>query len=664
MFGNDKTRSGGEYLRYTAKGEHMRIEGKAIEFFSELFEHAKSKRDALVRFEENREQYEGTKDNIGGVKLAYRRNITYELIESQVSTTIPSAKVTAERWSEHSERNATRAERFLNAQRNKHPFEEMNDRDERNCYVDGTSVWSVEWDDSIVSGAEQGSFRVTPRTIVDFVPQPGLDRVEDMDYCFIICSTTREDVVRRYGISPSRAEDTEKEAERTKDDDTVDVIICWYRDEDGNVCQYAFSGEVELCHIEDYYSRKNKICRKCHRREGACSCNNPDLVAVNSEYEELERDVLRSDGSVIPARSPKVKDGKIVTKKEKRPVTAANGQGIAANIGGLTLPAMQEVEVPVMVKTRLPWYKPKSFPVILRKNVSREGSVYGQSDCETIRPQQEEVNKILSRLHEKVMGGTVTPFMPEDSLFVYDNSINKKVLRLKPNQVPGQFGVLDTTYNPQADLLLVEAAYETAKKTLGITASYQGQADASAKSGVAKRVQVEQAAGRLESKRAMKNAAYAAIDRVIFELHLAFADEPRPASYRDEFGRLHNETFNRYDYLERDEETGEYRYNDRYLFSADLSNPIENQREYLWQVNFNNLTAGTYGNPQDPATMLRYWQQQEKAHYPNATENVEYFRLLVSRSQMQAETVSAFSPMQEAQVAGQKMTLSESPERR
>ena len=634
----------------------MRIEGKAIEFFGELYEHAKSKRDNLARFDLCREQYEGTKETINGLKIAYRRNITYELIESQVSTTIPSAKVTAERWSETAERNAIRVERFQNALRNKLPFEEMNDRDERNCYVYGASVWLAEWDDSIISGAEQGGVRVTQRSIEDFVPQPGLYRVEDMDYCFIICSTTREDVVRRYDITPKKAEETEKEGDRAKDDDTVDVIICWYRDDDGNVCQYAFSGDVELCHIEDYYSRKNKICRKCHRREGACECEKPDFVAVNSKYEELTRDVLRSDGSVIPAMSPKMRNGKIVTRKVKRPAMGANGQGVAAAIGGMMLPAMEEVEVPVMEKTRLPWYKPQSFPVILRKNVSKENSVYGQSDCETIRPQQEEVDKILSRLHEKVMGGTVTPYKPKGSRFQYDNSINAKVLELEPNQSASQFGVLDTTYNPSADLVLVEAVYDTAKKILGITSSYQGQADTTAKSGVAKQVQVQQAAGRLESKRAMKNAAYAAMDRVIFELHLAFADEARPAAYRDEFGRLHNETFNRYDFLEMDEETGKYRYNDRFLFSAELSNPIENQREYLWQLNQNNLMAGTFGNPQDPATMLRYWQQQEKAHYPNAVENVEYFALLVARSQAQAQTVGEFSPMQAAQFAGQKPT--------
>lgn len=615
----------------------MKIVGKALDFFSELFEYAKSKRDKTTRFEENKAQYEGTSDRINGVPLAYRRNITYELIESQVSSTIPSAKVTAERWSEKNERNAIRAERFLNAQRNKLPCERMNDRDERSCYVFGTSVWLCEWDDSIITGAERGGIRLSQRSIEDFVPQPGLCEINEMDYCFVICSTTREDVMRRYGISPRAAENAEKESDRVQDDDTVDVIICWYRDDEGNVCQYAYSGDVELCHIEDYYSRKTVTCRKCHKREGVCACTTPDFIALNKEYEELTKDVQCSDGSVIPAMSIKMKDGKPVTRKQKKPSQSAR------EIGGMMLPGIEEVDVPILEKTRLPWYKPKSFPVILRRNVSREGSLYGQSDCETIRPQQEEVNKILSRLHEKVMSGTLTPYKPQDSQFIYDNSIGKKVLNLRPNESPSQFGVLDTTYQPQPDLLLVENCYETAKRILGITSSYQGRVDTSAKSGIAKQVQVQQAAGRLESKRMLKNAAWADIDRVMFELHLAFADEPRPIAYRDEYGRLHNETFNRYDYLELDEETGKYIYNDRFLFSAELTNPIENQREALWQINLQNLQAGVYGNPQDPATLLRYWQQQEKAHFPYAAQNAEYFAMLVGRQQMQSETVGDFS---------------------
>ena len=123
----------------------------------------------------------------------------------------------------------------------------------------------------------------------------------------------------------------------------------------------------------------------------------------------------------------------------------------------------------------------------------------------------------------------------------------------------------------------------------------------------------------------MKHTAYADMDRLIFEQYLAFADEPRSLAYRDAYGRIHNSEFNRYDFIEFDIISGEYYYDDAYLFSVDLNAGAEYQREALWERNLENLKAGTLGDPTDPITLLRYWQCQERAHYPHARENVEYF---------------------------------------
>ena len=48
--------------------------------------------------------------------------------------------------------------------------------------------------------------------------------------------------------------------------------------------------------------------------------------------------------------------------------------------------------------------------------------------------------------------------------------------------------------------------------------AYQGKYDASATSGTAKQYSINQAAGRLESKRTMKNNAYSALFKMIFQL--------------------------------------------------------------------------------------------------------------------------------------------------
>ena len=125
----------------------------------------------------------------------------------------------------------------------------------------------------------------------------------------------------------------------------------------------------------------------------------------------------------------------------------------------------------------------------------------------------------------------------------------------------------------------------------------------------------------------MKYTADADLDRIISELYLAFADEPRALVYKDAYGRIHNAEFNRHDFIEYDVRSGKLYYDDGYLFSVDLNGGAEYQREALWERNLENLRAGTLGDPESPITLLRYWQCQERAHYPHARENVEYFML-------------------------------------
>ena len=49
----------------------------------------------------------------------------------------------------------------------------------------------------------------------------------------------------------------------------------------------------------------------------------------------------------------------------------------------------------------------------------------------------------------------------------------------------------------------------------------------------------------------------------------------------------------------------------------------------MWQTNLTNLSSGALGNPNDPMTLLRYWMNQERAHYPHASDNVAYFKAIV-----------------------------------
>lgn len=538
-----------------------------LRFFSELYTEARAASEELYeKMRVYKEQYKGSADIDGSsVPASQIRNITYELIESQVTGYIPTPYVTPSVRNEKNERNAKSVEALLRAKRNELPFEKMNDLDERFSPIYGGSVWLVEWDDNIRSGESSGDVKVTCIAPHRFTGQPGIYELEDMEYCFITFETTAEDVERKYGVPVC---DT--------DGETAELCVCYYRDESGRVCEYVWSGDTELSDISDFCSRKRKVCRICGQREGVCACEKPDFFFENEEYEVLSEDLMLADGTCIPKG------------------------------------------------TEIPFYRPTVFPIVIRKNTSDEDSLFGQSDCEFIRPQQQGINKLESRIMEKLMGGGVYPIVPKNASVELDGSIFKKVFRAEQKD-RGLYGTVDLRTDVSCDAEASERLYDHAKRIIGISDSFLGQDENYSQSGKAKQMQIEQSAGRLNSKRKMKNAAYAEIDRLIFLYYLAYADEPRFSPREDAGGNWENVRFSRYDFLEKNGK-GEYVYNDGYFFSADDTADLACSRKLLWEENRQNFASGAYGDPSLPQTRLIFWQNMERAHYPYAKENAQRLR--------------------------------------
>ncbi len=614
----------------------MRIEvdegGSKLSFFKDLYDEARAASDVLYELlDRHLEQYKGSpKIDGSAVDAKVVRNITYELIESQVAGYIPNPSVTPMVQSDTHERNAKSIETLLRNKRDELPFEKLNDMDERYSPIYGGSVWLVEWDESIVTHHTAGDVKISCLSPKRFVGQPNIYEIADMEYCFIVFETTKEDIERKYHVTPTVADETE--SDEHADDRTATLYVCYYKDDEDRICEYIWSADTELLDMEDYFARKRKVCRSCGKAEALCKCEKPDLALQDDEYEVPAWDIQLTDGRVIPAVSPVMEDGRPKTEAVTVPMLDEMGQPVFEDIGGgVMMPAQTTVEQPVMAPTKLPYYVIKDFPIVIRKNTSEEDNLFGQSDCGFIRHQQQEINKLESRIHEKLMKSGVYAMVPEGYNGGMGNGIFTDVIRVKRGEKE-LYDTMDLQVNISNDIAQSERQYDQAKRILGITDSYQGQVDSSAKSGKAKQIQVEQAAGRLDSKRQMKNAAYAEIDRVIFGYYLAFADEPRPATYRDADGRLQNRVFNRYDFLEQDE-AGEWYYEDRYLFAADASVDTERQREAIWQENRMNFQSGAYGDPALKQTRLIFWQNMERAHYPWAGDNVERIRAEIQREQ-------------------------------
>lgn len=539
---------------------------------------------ALIAAEEGREgliknmnQYLGS-DEIDGSseRASIVRNVTFEVIESQINPDIPVPKVDTSCYSIKREQNARAVERLSSALRQRLPFEELNDRDERYTYIYGGSIFYVEWDSTQTDTAGEGTVRVHLISPLDFIPQPSVGSVEDMDYCFLHFTTTRGELKSKYGVKEEELVLAECEYLASVDDsseDVVAVIVAFYRGEDGQVGKFVFSGDLPLLDLPNYYKRKINLCKNCGMDIDSCNCAMP-----KSYFRDLDLERVNIDG----------------------------------------------------VNIEIPYYIPKSFPIVIRKNTIGETDLLGSSDCERIRPQQQAINKVESRILQKLLRAGITPIMPEGTAITLSNSVFGQIIKTRPGESIDSYGKIDTTPDISQDIEEAERLYDQAKRVLGISDALQGTDSLKSESGYARELKIARASSRLESKKRMKYLSYCRLYELIFKHYLAFADEPRRFSYRDTFGRVHFSEFNRYDFIERDNE-GNYYYDDSYLFTVDRNADTQYQSESLWETNLLNLERGTLGNKDDPMALLRYWQLQDKAHYPYARENVEYFQDLIDR---------------------------------
>ena len=213
--------------------------------------------------------------------------------------------------------------------------------------------------------------------------------------------------------------------------------------------------------------------------------------------------------------------------------------------------------------------------------------------------------------------------MLPDGANIKTDASRKKVIRPGNLADVSLIRPVDLTENIQYDLLYLSQVYEEARQIIGITDSFQGRRDNTATSGKAKQFAAAQSAGRLESKRVMKNAAYAKLFEIMFKFKLAYADEPRPVTSDDVRGDRVYGMFSRYDFLEQDD-AGEWYYVDDFIFSVDSAAPLASNREAMWQETRLNLQSGSFGDPSKFETLILFWGKMEQLHYPGSAETKKF----------------------------------------
>lgn len=603
--------------------ERLERDQLAYDRFAEAFD----RREALFRGErETTPCTEGDKK-----RSAYHvRNIVSELIESQVDANIPQPKVTARRRED--EGLAKIIEDMLRDELDRIPFETLNDMMERTVPIQGGSFFHLEWDSSRRSHGSLGELALSVLHPKQVVPQDGVyTSVEDMDYIILKLPQTRETIRRRYGVEPEEEHEEEPEVRapgfEAEAPGLVTQYIAYFRNEDGGIGRFSWVGDTVLEDMEDYQARHLRRCERCGAPETTEKAPEPDAE------EDFE---IRGDGfdwrvvegeKVCPRCGGRYRDCTEEYEEIWADCVSAHGVEISgAELKTVYSGIKDEKGMPIfkkaLVPTHIPYYKPDIYPVILQKSVSVFGQLLGDSDVDKIADQQNTGNRLSAKILDKLLKAGSFATLPADATIRTDIE-DMKYIRLENAADKSMIDVFDMQGDIAQDMAMYAAVYEEARNIIGITDSYQGRRDTTATSGKAKQFSAAQAAGRLESKRVMKNAAYARLFEAMFKFKLAYADEPRTVTGRSPKGDTRYDVFDRYDFLEQDE-SGAWHWNDRFLFSCDTSASLASNREAMWQETRLNLREGAFGDPSDPETLILFWGKMAELHYPGAEEVRRY----------------------------------------
>lgn len=575
------------------RSERLRVWQEKLERYDEAWSAELGRMDEREAIYRGRDSIDALVDGDTIRRTPHVRNIAAELIEAQVEANVPQPKVTALRRED--ERLAVLIEDMLRNKLDRLPVEQLNDRMERTVPIQGGGMYVLEWDAGRRSRDGEGESVLSVLHPKQLAPQPGVTGdLWDMDDFIIKLPQTKSFIRKRFGVELAGESEAEPGVRAagvvSASEELVTQYVAYYRNQSGGVGMFSWVNDTVLCDLEDCQARRMLRCEACGAAESAgygtegesarCPVCGAPMRLYTPAYEELWLPQTRSDGSIIPGADP-------VTGEP----------------------------------TRVPWYKPDIYPVILQKSISVYGQLLGESDIDKVRDQQNTINRLEKSIIDQLLAAGSYITLPPDPSIRVDTGV-AKVIRLKNVTDKGYIGVYDLKCDVEQPLAYLEYVYQEARDIIGITDSYQGRRDTTAESGVAKQFAASQAAGRMQSKRVMKNACWSRIFEAMFKYELAYADEPRPIVGVDAAGNHRDEQWNRWDFLEQDE-AGQWYWNDRFLFSCDTAAALAVDRSAMWQELQSYYTAGAFGDPSEADTRILFWTKMAELHYPGAAQTRE-----------------------------------------
>lgn len=536
------------------------------------------------------------------------RKMCFELTETQADIQIPMPRVISKRGVEE---RAIMIENVIRTLIDEINMEEIVDEQARLTPIWGGSIFMLEWDNNYRDSFGVGRLSVKNLHPSQVIPQPGVYKLDEMDYLFITFEQTKDYILRNYGVNVEDEGDQNPDGEHLEHMRTH--VYCYYRNDEGGIGLISWVGDTKILDFDDYFARKQEVCKKCGsvkdpHSDTCIKCGGKKFIVENKDYEEVEYDVETTD---------------------------------------------PQTGLPVMTKktAEVKYYVPKVFPIVIHKNVGDIHRFLGRSDIDFIKDQQNDLNIYMNKIREKLLKGGSYFTLPE-GVEVEASDEELKIIRLRDAAQKAMIDVHTIQPNIATDAEILELNYRIGRQTLGITDSYQGREDRTATSGKAKQIAVEQSAGRLKSKQTMKDAAFADLYKLMFQFLLAYTDEKRPYIQEDTNGKLEYKWFDKKFFVEEDE-NGEIYYDDEFVFSVDVSGTLANDRQAMWQETRSNFESGAYGDPTQLDTLEMYWTTMNKLHYPCAPDalklisqrKAEQYQMMLQQ-QAQQDAINAMNATQ------------------
>lgn len=469
----------------------------------------------------------------------------------------------------------------------------MNDASERATYIDGTVWYKVWWDSLDTRHGRSGMPKVEMCLVDQIVPQPGVRDYRNLEYIF---ETEQVSLARIYDlynrvISP-QGSGTSKDAKETEQTDlsTITMTTCYYLNNDRIVGRFSWASHSQqvICHEEDWQIRKLRTCVLCKEvvpQEQIC----PNCGSKNFKYEIPQTEILEKDLNMI------VNPYEIGETEEQTPY---------------------ESRLFLSEGTEIPFYRIRRLPFVPRPAISSIDGLYGIGEVFILLDMQDSINKVLTKAQEKTLKSGAVMTVPE-TIRVNDTDETFKIVKVRTAEQAAMIVTKQVIADTQYDIMFANMTYDSAKSSSGITDSFQGKRDPTATSGIAKEFSALQTAGRIESLRVAKAAAYAGIYELVLMYLLAFSDEKRKFLKVLPDGEVEEQAWSKYMFLDKDE-YGTIFYRDDFEFSSDPASTLSQNRVAMWQETQNNFIQGGFGNPAEPNTLELFWNIMEQQQYPLA----------------------------------------------